>query len=325
MEPDLPEFSFVNVADKGPFTVAMGEKKTISFNFISNVEFPKQDVKVIAETEALEFPVIQAVISAEAKHFSRSSSNKVSKSKLVIGDPFVYSINFDAGDDIQMAKVNEIAINISYKKDFITFLPDQLQLGDAIKNNVSSILSVDFDKATNTERVNITLRSSGGYLFNDAVELVRLGFRAFLPFTSEEGIKYIADSTATISYIISARGNLCVDLTGSKTEVTLEPTCVTDLRTVFIGKTTAELFDVNPNPVDSRGAEIKFAVPFDNSSTSIEIINSSGTVVAVPLRTTLNSGIYALPLPVEQLSSGMYLIQMTAGGITRQSNIIVTK
>lgn len=325
LEPDLPEFSFANEADKGPFTIPMGEKKTIAFNFISNVEFPKRNVSVIAETKALEFPEIQTVISAEAKHFDRSTSNRVSQKELTIGDIFAYTINLDNGEDISLAKVNELAISISYKKDFITYLPGTHRLGNDIKDAVSPIISISYDKVTNTETISITLRSLGSYIFNEGTELISLNFRAFLPYTSVESKEFIFNSKTTLSYNITARGNLCVDLTGSSDSVVLNPTCVTDLRTVFIGQTTAELFDVNPNPVDSRGAEIKFSVPFDNSSTSIEILNSGGSVVAVPLSSTLNSGVYILPLPIDKLTSGMYLIRMTTGGITRQSSIVVTK
>jgi len=100
--------------------------------------------------------------------------------------------------------------------------------------------------------------------------------------------------------------------------------CASNLRNIRLTNTNFGLEAIKPNPVTSAMATIEYSVGFE-TDTRIDIVNSNGQVVGVPVDSRLASGAYTLTLPTEGLANGVYFIRMVSGPYEDTIEMVITK
>jgi hypothetical protein len=130
--------------------------------------------------------------------------------------------------------------------------------------------------------------------------------------------------TSRISVDVQATGNLCLAVTGTGTGIKLQPTCVYDLRLVAISGVEYSLSKISPNPVGTDGTELEFSVGLE-AWTEINVYNTLGELVAMPVASVLKPGNYTVTMPVTDLSSGSYLVRMVSGPYSKTQELIINK
>lgn len=137
----------------------------------------------------------------------------------------------------------------------------------------------------------------------------------------------LSDSSAfspVIDEITFNGRNSCVVPSSVNGRIELE-SCVQDLRNIKINTNKFVLGKVNPNPISSNSFDLSFGVGLENVETRIEIINSIGEVVKVISNTSLPAGQYNLSVPVNELPSGVYNINMVSGPFKQTEKLIIAK
>lgn len=81
--------------------------------------------------------------------------------------------------------------------------------------------------------------------------------------------------------------------------------------------------DVAPNPATSE-MKMKVGIGFD-VPTKIEIVNTMGEVVLVPMVNEMKKGVYDVTIPVNNLANGLYLVRVTAGPYIETKTVIIQK
>lgn len=94
--------------------------------------------------------------------------------------------------------------------------------------------------------------------------------------------------------------------------VNLPKVCAWDMRHVVVSLGTFSLQDPEPNPSDGSRVVIRFGVGYE-AATRLQIVNSLGEVVRIPLDQVLAPGSYEATLDVSDLPNGVYFIRMTSG------------
>lgn len=325
MVPQLADFEFVDPTVANGFPLTSGEVKQIQIRYKpTTVGTPA--TQLVIENSTLEDPVVTAQIRGEAVHFSRKTNNTTTTNKVISGQNFYYSINFEDGQDISMANTKEFYVKIQYRKDFVAAMKDEVHIGDFIKNSFDMAVQFnEIDPVNKIEEIALTFTSKSGQILTGSGELVKIGFQSFLPwYRTDEGQNSTRLDSVIISYDIAAVGTKCLDISNSSTKVMLEPTCVNNLRQIKISDNRYALYQISPNPVDARGAEIEFSVAL-KGWTEITIINSAGEVVDVPMSGEMDPGQYAARIPVDKLSSGSYIITMKSGPYISEQKLIIRK
>ncbi len=140
-------------------------------------------------------------------------------------------------------------------------------------------------------------------------------------------ILLLSDSSSfspVIDEITFNNRNACVVPSAVNGEIKLE-SCVQDLRIIKINSKQFALGKINPNPISSNSFNLSFGVGLDNVDTRIEIINSIGEVVKVISNTTLPAGDYNLSVPIDELPSGVYNINMVSGPFKQTEKLVISK
>lgn len=101
--------------------------------------------------------------------------------------------------------------------------------------------------------------------------------------------------------------------------------CVQNLRDIIINKNNFGLIPISPNPVSGGALDINFSIGLDNVYTKIDIINSTGEIVRVLQDGEMRQGKYSAKLITDELSSGVYFINMQSGPFMAREKVIITK
>lgn len=99
------------------------------------------------------------------------------------------------------------------------------------------------------------------------------------------------------------------------------PTCQESSKLIMVSGTEFGIVQPSPNPVTNI-INIDFGVGFE-SETKIEIFNSLGNSVAIPVNSVLESGKYHISVPADQLGSGIYFIKFSSGYYNETQSFVV--
>ncbi len=326
MSPKLAEFEFIDPSVQNGFQLGPNEKKIIEILFKPTV-VGTPATRLIVENTTLDYPTVEAQIRGQSIYYSRFTNNKTTadRNRVISGQSFYYMINLEGGDDLTLAKVTEFSSKIRYKKDFIVALRDEIHIGSAIRNDFDMQVQYDIiDQQNKIEEITLIFTAKPGRFLNHSGEIAKIGFRSFLPWYTTELTTDVKDTAVTILYDISVIGTKCLDIDNDQTTITLEPTCVTNLRPIKMSGSQYALYQISPNPVGASGTNIEFSVALQGW-TDVRIINSAGETVFVLVAGELAPGQYSIPLPIEQLSSGAYFCTMHSGPFQDQQKIIINK
>lgn len=99
--------------------------------------------------------------------------------------------------------------------------------------------------------------------------------------------------------------------------------CFLDGRLITISKDRYSMSIPRPNPA-SRQAVVKYNIALDGL-TQIGLYNSIGECIVKPVNQFTEAGKYELILPLEDISSGIYLIRMTSGPYSHTERLMISK
>jgi hypothetical protein len=331
MDPIEQEFSWDNPADVAtPFTLGPNERRDFKVKFYPLSVVNKQ-IEIVFENTTEEQSEIRTTVRGSSVHYDRNTSSEVSKSLVTIGDEYTYTINLDeTGVSNLLATVSTIDISIKYKTDFMKVDPKAISIGGSDYNTsftikANSIVIQEVDANKHIDELTLTLEATGGGTINTPGQLLKVGFRVFLPWYHINDQSNAAKETVVeITHSVIATQTTCVTYTSDPVSVTLNPTCVYDLRQIVYTGEAFALNQITPNPVGSFGADIVFSVGLE-SMTNISIYNSSGSLVAIPVSGIMSPGQYRVNLPIEIMTSGTYICKMSSGPFNKTRKIVVSK
>ncbi len=246
-----------------------------------------------------------------------------------------YTVTMNRNKVISTSYGKQLTVKVIYKLDFLG-----LSYNDQARTNPRIALSpaiqalgyqiASFNRKvnddTNEEVLTVNLAGNNSLATqNGDIELFTVTFDVYLPYyRDDQGQIQLKDKTTEISHLI-ATADPCFVVSGDKGTVQLDATCVDDLRPIQISANKYKLGQVNPNPVGSKGGEIKFSVGGSNIPTEIKIYNAESKLVGVVFSGTLNSGEYSVRIPIETMSSGVYFYEMSSGPFNETKKMVVQK
>lgn len=326
LQPKLPEFEFVDPSVENGFQLGPNEKRIIEVIF-KPIIVGTPATQIVVENTTLDYPVVTAQIRGQSVHYSRLTNNKTTtdRNRVISGQSFYYMINLESGEDLSLAKVTQFSAKIRYKKDFIVALRDKVEIGSAIRNDFDMQAQYNIiDQQNKIEEITLLFTAKPGRYLNHAGEIAKIGFSSFLPWYTTDLTTESKDTTVTISYDIAVIGSKCLDIDNDQTTITLEPTCVSNLRPIKMSGSQYALYQISPNPVGAAGTNVEFSVALQGW-TEIRLINTAGEVVEVLMAQDLAPGHYSIPLPIDRLSSGAYFCTMHSGPFQDKQKIIINK
>jgi hypothetical protein len=324
-----PQFQNFTVGAKGK----QNSKVEIPIVFTPSTNYNNATFRVTVKTSSATKNEDFTTITVTSTHVVQSSFSTVgaNNAKHVVVDPgqgdavpytiYLNTSNAAGPDDNTFT----FQVKVSYSKDFLgigytdrTNNVAKIQVSQKLADMGWSLAGgkpvTSFDQTTNKET--LTLTFSGGTPFNGnygTIPLATVVFDAYLPwYKDSEGNVKVKSDTTTIEHVI-LNNSTCVSYTQESSTSSLNPTCVDNLRPIQISASKYGLKPIAPNPVGSNGADVNFSVGGNNIFTEVKIYNSNSELVTTVFSGTLNPGSYSARIPVENLSSGMYFIEMTSG------------
>jgi hypothetical protein len=130
---------------------------------------------------------------------------------------------------------------------------------------------------------------------------------------SAEFLVLLSDSTG---FGIDLKGNTldrsaCVPVTTKPAAVTLDG-CFINGRLISFSGSGFALKEISPNPIESGEIAIQYSIGF-SVKTTIEIYNTLGEKIAIPVEQLLDAGDYRLSVPMNVLPNGNYFCRIHAG------------
>lgn len=232
-----------------------------------------------------------------------------------IGDAIPVNIVFNrTNGNIAMAQVTELDVVVRYNGGILKIDRNSIRAGASL--NGFQIRNEQFDDQAGYFSFNIY--SPTNQIINVDGEIATFTFGTFLP-TSKDTTDF-----SILSQVVSATGNLCLDITNTPSSVKLQPTCAYDLRWIATTGVQYGFNKIAPNPVEGGSVSLDFSVGLE-AWTDISIYNTRGDLVAMPVAGILKPGAYTVDVPTNELSSGAYMIKMVSGPFTKTQELIIRK
>jgi len=323
LNPPLAQFEILGPAT--PFTLdPANPNRTIQIRYVSStVGAFKTDV--VVANNSLRNPTISTAIQGTTVGYTQTTRSRTNPEEQIIGGSFEYILTMNLDQDPVLSNVKDLEVRMRYKSEWITADINTLNLG-AVFAGRYTILSREkvLHPATDEEEVIIRLRANDRLSGSGAQEMLKMTFRIYLPARVDGDLSKIdRDKVINIKHTVST-DDACVIVNGNQTKITIKNVCIEEMRNVMISRTPFSLAEVSPNPVSSRGAEIKFSVGLE-TQTDIRIYNSKSELVATPISNVLQVGEYSVRIPIENLPSGVYFYEMTSGPFKEVKKLIIQK
>jgi hypothetical protein len=259
---------------------------------------------------------------------------------------FEYAVVVGEGDldmlELTDAEKSDITVDITYNRNYLG--PREfdnetknvgVELGDDLEQiggfEILSAIELGSNNDTEEEmmttiRVEIRTEHSLDVLPIGEFELLKLDFR----FSMSEALLVMNDGQRKrgMYHDITVK-DACLTMASDTAWVSFNPICAENLTLVEIvsdegGMIEFGMDDINPNPVNASGADLNYSLGFE-CLTNIRIINAAGDVVATPVAETKAAGAHAVAIPVNELSSGVYFIELQAGPYRETKQLVIEK
>jgi hypothetical protein len=324
-----------------PIIIKSGETLEIPIIFTPNGFYKNSVFQFKVETNSVTKPKDQTDITVTATFNKFASITKLIvkdyKERIAPGtaDALKYTVQLDRNNEISESDILSFKVVISYSLDFLGLsyndgnrTDPKIEISNEMISEGYQMLNPErkVDTSSNTETITMQfIGSESIFRKGESLDLVTITFDTYLPYYKDgEGNLVLKNKTTTISHEILT-DDVCLSVLGDKCTATLDSTCVDPIRQFNYSTRAYELKQVNPNPVGSEGGEIKFSIGGKNINTEIRLFNESGKLVSTIFSAILNSGEYSIRIPIEELSSGLYFYEMTAGPFKDFKKLVVQK
>jgi hypothetical protein len=349
IRPVSGDASALSIISPKVFKLIAGESKDIQVQFQQNN--PGMTIAdIVFETSIKTAPEVIARLNCEAFSYPRKTSGKIndglhpSNSAYEIGfskDPyggatnkFKFSVEIEGinRDMVQVNKETNFYVDIVYDRNFLgaefdnTKKQIKVELGSGLNSADYMIESVkeemlDADKS----KIKTTIRNVSGKPITSkgTLEIVKLNFDVFLNDNAIQLDSLEARKTK-ISAVVTTNES-CIPLTPNNDPyAVLQQVCVQNLRLIEIHESVFNLKDITPNPVGLNGADINYTLGFD-CLVEMTIYNSVGSAVVKPVKEQQSEGAHSIAIPVNELASGVYFIEMKAGPFVGTKRLVIQK
>ncbi len=312
-------FSFNNTDDANGFTLTEGESKLIVIKY-EPLTSGYHTADLIVKNSTLEMPEISAspAITGTAEQFSRTTSVFISaeSKKPVIDQKVSVTIRLDEGDDITLAKIQELSVVVNYSKGFLKAIREEIKLGSLISSNFN-LNNLTINDVKGEIKFDLQAKTATDFLTGSG-DLFHIVFNTYLPTQRD------TNTFSEIKQTINAIGSSCVIINNITNSIELRPICINDLRKIAYTGGVYDFAPINPNPVTTTEATFEFSVALAGW-TEISIFDTKGQIVARPVAETLKPGKYSVSIPVEILNNGTYFCKMISGPYTETRSLVIVK
>jgi len=330
------DFEFVDPTIVNGFTMNPGDTRTIEIKFtannqgVSTCQFSCEATPYLTDVNSpapWNIP-LTADLQGTVTHYTRDlriDSDPPENQLVPIDAYLIKKIILEPGSDLNGSQVTGFLVNVNYNGDFLK-LADQggITLGSMFDSYGQGNYGYEIiNKNDQTGNLQIEIKrqnSAADYITSpEGGELLVLKLGTYLP---KVDTRY-SDFTVEVSPV--EEYGTCVDVTPAQSSITIDSTCVFNVRKVVFTGGNFYLSTVKPNPVTGNQAVIEFEVANEDCQTRIEVYNSNNQLVAVPVNELMQPGRYEVSIDVRNWSSGSYYYIMKAGPYEEQRRMIIAK
>jgi hypothetical protein len=337
------------IVDPSGFELAAGESKDIQVLFKQNAP-GITDANIVFITSISSEAEVFAPISGTTNSYPRTTTGKINGNKhdaalpYQIGfskDPrgnatneFTYTVEIDATskDMVDVNKETNFYVDVVYDRNFLGAdfddVKKQVKVDLGVGLNAADYVITDVKEEkvdAQFSKIAITILNVSGQPITSKgiIELVKLHFTVFLNENTID-LKSLAERTTHIDHTVVSN-ETCLPLTTvSIPYAVLQEVCVQNLRLIVQNENQFALKEVTPNPVGSNGADISYTLGFDCTA-EMTIFNSAGSAIAKPVNSKQSAGVHSVAVPVNELASGVYFIELKAGPYIGTQRLVISK
>lgn len=212
------------------------------------------------------------------------------------------------------AGITEIQFDMIYDNKWLKF-GNAVNIGTNLDNSWQIVSAVETSIDANRNKTTIRAKGTNPISGNGVLSLFQPRFQIMLSDIKEFPVQ--------IANITTFSRDVCVTRTGEPGKVVIN-TCVVNLRPIVFSKVQYSLHSIDPNPVSGETIKLTYDVALDGY-TRLELINSIGEVIGLPVSHELESGRYEALIPIENLASGVYYVRMISGPYTDTKAFVIAR
>ncbi len=339
----------IDASNPATFQLAKGASRDILVNYQLN-SAKTIDAEIVFETSIQSNPDVKARIHCVTFSYPRTTTGKINGNTHKINDPydigfaknpsgtatntFGYTVEIDQ-TNVDMTEVNkktDFIVEVVYDRNFLGAEVETVNNVKRIKAGLGSGLnSADYQITDIREEkidtqfskiiATITNISSLPITSKGTIEILKLNFSVFL-----EDVDFKNDSLrkTKIAHTVTTNETCLPLVTASIPYALLQKVCVDNLRLIDVHESQFKLNDVSPNPVGSNGTDISYSLGFDCTA-EMTIFNAAGSAIAKPVNMKQTAGAHTVAVPVNELASGVYFIELKAGPFVGTTRLVISK
>ena len=312
---DPPERDFYFADDMIPsgFSLASGESKEVELIFepVGDVD---KSVDLVAETSLPLKPRIMSEIKGKGIIIDKLSSITPATRKAEIGEKVKMSVYIDPGEDFSRAGIDRLDVMVEYDNSFIRIIPESIVPGEMADGLFMFESTPEINE--NGGSFTLSLVSIAGNYLDGSGNLIDFEFETYLPTDT--------NNVALITHSVVPVGTLCAEFESRSARIAMQPVCADEIRKLLFSAENYSLEEISPNPVGNMGTDINYSVGLE-ARTTIDIFCSNGQLAANIIDQNLRPGKYTASLPIDELRSGVYLVEMKSGPFSAVRKLVIAK
>lgn len=312
------EFFFAEPDKTMDFVVKAGSEETVSIVFEPG--FPENrahEARIAVNNSSLTSPIVESDIIAESKIYEIAGAVRLADENILptAGEYAEFELALDSEVNPTELGIRNLSVLVRYNGGFLKALPESVEVGSDLSGKFELIEDPIQREIPGELSFSLKALSSHSLDFTSGV-IAKFSTAVYLP-TGKDSVDE-SEIFATISC-----GSTCAVFEIEAERLRPAPTCAYGIRKVAFGSENFGFDGVKPNPAYGT-AFISFSVGYD-AETKIEVFNSSGEIVSIPLDGNLNAGIYEIPVDLIDLASGVYFVKLTSGHFVKVERFTVVK
>lgn len=254
---------------------------------------------------------------------------EVKPKESMLDEKITYSLKLFIPESLTQFNLNDIEIEISYPRNFVTASFDnngKLKLING--KDMPKDWQLDtkyptyfYDENNNLEKVKIKFTGTTALFAKGEYHLFDLELIPFFPYyVDKDNQLKIKENTIFIS--ANAQNQTCIEFQEqSKPKLHISEICANNLRNIIIGANDFNLNNVYPNPSNSI-SYVSFEIPFE-MFVAINLFDANGKLVDKILDTKLKHGKYELKIDSEKYPNGIYFLEMKSCEFVKRVKFVI--
>ena len=310
-----------------------------NFDIIVASDITDQDSEaIVTSNSTLEATYAERDIQGLVDGTYASENNK---KKVDIGDNFKYSLNLMDGSSILSGDVSKLRVSIQYTGHYLVpNIKDNngnslISVGDNYKDDydINDIAISKIDPTKFLYEITFIMEQKAGsnMLIELQGELAWFTFDVILPnYSAEDNMQYDASNLeAMISHNVGigeeGEENTCITVNSLDPNYILEnEICSYTQRFLTLAATPNEAASITGVAIPAKGTNIEFMLAFEGE-TSLNLINQNGELVKELFKEERPSGENDYFLVPNEISSGIYFLELQSAGYKAVTKVIIQK